>query len=330
MKWKWHLSLQAKITIAFGFVSLYLMGMMLAILNIFAGSLISQEILTSFYALAAPLFVIAGLMGVIIIQLIVFKLIKKPVKELLDAIERVSLGDLTRPAMVYNKDDLGWLSNCFNKMTLHLAYLVKTAQEHAKYMLSKSEQNFNQVVTMEKHYLHLMAQFEVFKGLVVNHQEMIYLYQEDLAKAIKEEITESFWMDLKDTNDESKKILDRTSVLLCEIIEKFDQTTQVPKTIESLYVINEQMLILNNILSNSSSLLFGFREKLGLWLQAVQTAEGRQDERAKELAAIYAQLTGLEKILAEEHVRFKNIKSQLGKMVRTASNMEIHLAQFKT
>ncbi|MBS3977842.1 MAG: HAMP domain-containing protein [Syntrophomonadaceae bacterium] len=215
-KWKQRMSLQTKIAISFVFMSLYLMLLMVLIFNYFAESLIPPEILATLFHRVAPLFITAGVMGVIISQLIVIKLVKKPVKELIDATERVSFGDFTKPATMYHKDELGWLTNCFNKMTSHLGYLVITAQEHAKHMLGRSEQYYDQVVLMEKRYMHIKSQVENLKGLVSNHQDSIYF-----------------------------------------------------------------------------------------------------------------QLVDLEKLLEEENIRLNDLKTQLGKLVRTASNMEIHLAQFK-
>ncbi|MEW6661236.1 MAG: HAMP domain-containing protein [Bacillota bacterium] len=427
VKWKQRMSLQTKIAIAFVFTCLYLMLMMLMIFNFFAQSLVPSEILSSLFRRVAPLFVTAGLMGIIISQLIVIKLVKKPVKELIDATERVSLGDLTKPASMYYKDELGWLANCFNKMTSHLSYLVKTAQEYAKYMLRRSEQNYDQVVIMEKHYLHIKAQVEALKGLVSTHKESIYSQQEDLAKVIKEDVAGNLWLELKDGNVESKKLLDRVSTQLQEAIEEIEETkntvmggaevfqlwdkhkekwkatinsmaklteknnllaltvsmekqaessperrqllaadlyqateetakavnemneilatfdgqlhkyfaelvertTQGPETLERLSLVIKIVTALDDTYANCSSVLFRFRETLGIWWNTIQQIEAGQAEQTKELAATFTQLIDLEKLLDEEYMRFRDVKTQLGKLVRTASNMEIHLAQFK-
>ncbi|RLB06566.1 MAG: PAS domain-containing sensor histidine kinase [Deltaproteobacteria bacterium] len=67
------------------------------------------------------LFTLLAVSGIfIIIAVLINRLLRQPVKQLLEGTERVAAGDLMTPIPVTSKDELGILANSFNQMTARL------------------------------------------------------------------------------------------------------------------------------------------------------------------------------------------------------------------
>jgi methyl-accepting chemotaxis protein len=71
-------------------------------------------------------FVIAALAGLIIVRRIVVKSVGKPVKALLEATEKVSVGDFSYTLPVVSHDELGHLAHAFNVMSDQLGVLFNS------------------------------------------------------------------------------------------------------------------------------------------------------------------------------------------------------------
>lgn len=98
-----------------------------------------NQILTSILAILA---------GLIISRLIILRLIQRPVKELVNATDRVSTGDFSGEVQVWNRDELGRLAEAFNTMTGHLGVLFQSIRTSvndisatAQVIINRSEQS---------------------------------------------------------------------------------------------------------------------------------------------------------------------------------------------
>ncbi|ABO50637.1 putative methyl-accepting chemotaxis sensory transducer [Desulforamulus reducens MI-1] len=98
-----------------------------------------NQIITSLLAILA---------GLILSRLIIIRVIQRPIKELVQATDRVSTGDFSGRVHVYNQDELGKLANAFNTMTDHLGVLfqsIRTAVNDINHttmlIINRSEQS---------------------------------------------------------------------------------------------------------------------------------------------------------------------------------------------
>lgn len=91
---------------------------------------------------------LAILAGLIISRLIVLRAIRRPVKELMQATDRVSTGDFSGQVQIFYEDDLGRLASAFNTMTGHLGVLFQSIRSSvndinhtAQAIINRSEQS---------------------------------------------------------------------------------------------------------------------------------------------------------------------------------------------
>lgn len=72
------------------------------------------------------MFVLASIGGLLLTRLIIMRSVYRPVKELLKATERISVGDFSGKLQVLANDELGLLANAFNTMSDQLGKLFNT------------------------------------------------------------------------------------------------------------------------------------------------------------------------------------------------------------
>ncbi|WP_018086683.1 methyl-accepting chemotaxis protein [Desulfurispora thermophila] len=82
-----------------------------------------QQIFTSLLAIIA---------GLIISRLIIIRLVQKPVHELLQATDRMAVGDFSGQVSVLHHDELGRLATAFNTMSGHISVLFQSIRDSIK------------------------------------------------------------------------------------------------------------------------------------------------------------------------------------------------------
>ena len=90
----------------------------------------------------------------IIVTLILFHFIERPVKELVLGTKRISGGDLNHFIDVTTNDEMGYLARSFNQMTMNLQNAHKEIQEGIRNLENKVEERTRQLKATQSQLLH--------------------------------------------------------------------------------------------------------------------------------------------------------------------------------
>ncbi|TYP53777.1 methyl-accepting chemotaxis protein [Thermosediminibacter litoriperuensis] len=84
-------------------------------------------------------YIIACLAGVVLVRRVILNAVERPVKSLLAATERVSIGDFSHKLEVVSRDELGRLAQAFNTMMDQLGLLFGNIRNIMKDMIQSSD-----------------------------------------------------------------------------------------------------------------------------------------------------------------------------------------------
>lgn len=99
----------------------------------------SQELFTSTVQNFVVTLVVAGAIGVLL-SVLIGRLMRKPLKQLVEASQRVAQGDLTVAWDIDTKDEIGGLSRALKEMVENLRLLIGTVNDHAGQVAAAAEQ----------------------------------------------------------------------------------------------------------------------------------------------------------------------------------------------
>lgn len=99
----------------------------------------SQELFNSSVQNFMIILAVAGTIGVLL-SMLVGRLMRKPLKQLVEASQRVAQGDLTVAWKIDTRDEVGGLSRALSEMVEHLRFLISTVNDQAGHVAVAAEE----------------------------------------------------------------------------------------------------------------------------------------------------------------------------------------------
>jgi two-component system NtrC family sensor kinase len=195
----------------------------------------------------------------IVVALILFHFIERPVKELVLGTKRISEGDLDHFIDVTTGDEMGHLAASFNQMTLDLQNAQKQIQEGIRNLEQKVEERTLELKSTQSQLLHSekLAAVGALAATVAheinNPLTGVYTYIRLMERKIDqgqhgaEEIAK-----FKGYLDTMRREVERTTAIVQNLLDFTRPKDPVRKTIDLVKVMGESLALVSNKLSLSN------------------------------------------------------------------------------
>ncbi len=192
----------------------------------------------------------------IIVALILFHFIEKPVKELVLGTRRISGGDLNHFIRVKTNDEMGYLATSFNQMTLDLQNAHNEIQEGIRNLENKVEERTKQLKATQSQLLHSekLAAVGALAATVAheinNPLTGVYTYIRLMERKIAqgqygpEEIAK-----FKGYLDTMRREVERTTAIVQNLLDFTRPKEPARKPMNLVKVVEESLAIISNKLS---------------------------------------------------------------------------------
>ena len=192
----------------------------------------------------------------IVVALILFHFIERPVKELVLGTKRISEGDLDHFIDVTTGDEMGHLAASFNQMTLDLQNAQKQIQEGIRNLEQKVEERTRELKATQSQLLHSekLAAVGALAATVAheinNPLTGVYTYIRLMERKIdqgqhgEEEIAK-----FKGYLDTMRREVERTTAIVQNLLDFTRPKDPVRKTIDLVKVMGESLALISNKLS---------------------------------------------------------------------------------
>ena len=192
----------------------------------------------------------------IIVALILFHFIEKPVKELVLGTRRISGGDLNHFIDVTTNDEMGYLARSFNQMTMNLQNAHNEIQEGIRNLENKVEERTQQLKATQSQLLHSekLAAVGALAATVAheinNPLTGVYTYIRLMERKIAqgqygpEEIAK-----FKGYLDTMRREVERTTAIVQNLLDFTRPKEPARKPMNLVKVVEESLAIISNKLS---------------------------------------------------------------------------------
>ncbi|OPY55964.1 MAG: Methyl-accepting chemotaxis protein CtpH [Pelotomaculum sp. PtaU1.Bin035] len=143
--------------------------------------------------------------GIFLAALISKRILKKPLRALTAATEKLATGDFSYKVPVYMKDELGDLASAFNTMSVHLSNLIQSVKSSAVDINKSAEQILGRLQTSDRTNNRLSQTFNLLKQST-----------EEQVSILKQSISLSGQL-----SDQSKQAMDSILQILNEVNKTF-------------------------------------------------------------------------------------------------------------
>jgi len=192
----------------------------------------------------------------IIVALILFHFIERPVKELVLGTKRISGGDLDQFIPVKTNDEMGHLATSFNQMTLDLQDAQKQIQEGIRTLENKVEERTRELKATQSQLLHSekLAAVGALAATVAheinNPLTGVYTYIRLMERKIAQgqygsEEIEKF----KGYLDTMRREVERTTAIVQNLLDFTRPKDPVRKAMNLVKVMEESLALISNKLS---------------------------------------------------------------------------------
>jgi two-component system NtrC family sensor kinase len=195
----------------------------------------------------------------IIVALVLFHFVERPVKELVLGTKRISGGDLDHFIPVATNDEMGHLATSFNQMTLDLQKAHAEIQEGMRNLEQKVEERTRELKATQSQLLHSekLAAVGALAATVAheinNPLTGVYTYIRLMERKIDqgqhgpEEIAK-----FKGYLDTMRREVERTTAIVQNLLDFTRPKDPVRKTIDLVKVMGESLALVSNKLSLSN------------------------------------------------------------------------------